>query len=109
MARGDRSGIAQTEEFIVPGAKPLAKAIRNGGKTLRSSVRKRLKGVGEIVATEIRSRTPVGTRSWPGHRAGTLAKSTRSYPRSMSVRVANVAATTGGHVYSYYRYGKRIE
>ena len=84
-----------------PEAKALAAAIRGAGKEVRSSVRKRLKPAGEIIAVEIRSRTPVGA-------TGKLRGSTRVRPSAMSVRIVNTA-TASSRNYKNYRYGKRLE
>ena len=89
-----------------PEARALSKAIREGGKEVRSSVRKRLKPAGEIIAVEIRGRTPVG-------RTLVLKKSTRVRPGQMSVKIVNTAVARGtsskAAKYKGYRYGKRLE
>ena len=84
-----------------PEAKALAAAIRGAGKEVRSSVRKRLKPAGEIIAVEIRSRTRVGA-------TGNLKKKTLVRPGQMSVRIVNTA-TASSRNYKNYRYGKRLE
>ena len=113
--RGDRSGAEQTEVFEWEGARKLARDIRYGGSELRSSVRRRMKDVGEIIAVPIRARTPVHQRS-PGEsprrdpHPGRLLKGTRVQPHTMSVRIVNNAksAPTGAYPQGY-RYGKRLE
>jgi len=83
--------------FDAPGARALSDAIRNGGKEVRSSTRKRLKPAGEIIAVEIRSRAPVGA-------TGKL--SSRIYARAgqTSVRVVSTAVAR-----NRYQYGRRLE
>ena len=106
--RGDRSGAEQTEVFEWEGARKLARDIRYGGSELRSSVRRRMKDVGEIIAVPIRARTPVHQRS-PGEsprrdpHPGRLLKGTRVQPHTMSVRIVNNAksAPTGAYPQGY--------
>jgi hypothetical protein len=89
-----------------PEAKAVSAAIRGAGKEARSSIRKRLKPAGEIIAVEIRKRTPRGAT----HK---LEESTRVRPGDMSVRVVNTAVAKGtkrkASKYKGYRYGKRLE
>ena len=78
-------------------------AIKAASKEARTSVNRRLKEVGEIVAVEIRNRSPRGA-------TGLLEQSTKSTPRpdSLSVRVFN-SATHSSPRYPNYRYPKRLE
>jgi hypothetical protein len=109
-AGGDRSGQAgYTVQIDKAELAAIRQAIRDSGAEVRRSVRQRLKVAGEIVAEEIRRRTPVGRHSWPGHKAGTLARKTFTRPGTTSVRIVNTALNRSKAFPRGYRYGKRIE
>jgi len=106
--RGDRSGKAGVNVDI-PGLKGLAKAIRESGPEARKAIRGRMKTAGRVVVAEIARRTPVGRKSWKGHRPGTLQKATSARPGVTSVRIVNTALARSKKFPKGYRYGKRIE
>lgn len=106
--RGDRSGQAgYTVE--IPDMKNLANAIRGAGPVVRREVRRQLKAAGEIVAVEIRGRTPTGSKSWRGHSPGSLRSKTLVRPGATSVRIVNTALSKSKRFPRGYRYGKRLE
>lgn len=127
LDRSGESNITVSTTMNQEQVKALKRAIQDVGKGARQDMRRRLKEVGVVVQTEIKSRTPVGQKYGGAgrqrvigkfnrsgnslrtsiHTRGLLKRSTKLKIGSLSVAIYNdaKAAYKGG----YYRYGKRIE
>lgn len=120
-----------TFQFDKSQQRAINAAIRAIGPDARKYARARLKPVGEMVAAEIRRRTPVyggrkygkgkkalrfsetfnGKQRSAVHAPGLLKKSTkvRIAPSKMQVSVVNDAKARSAKYPGGYRYGKRLE
>lgn len=109
MARRNYSSGLANVEIEQLGSKELQKSLRGMDKEFKKEISKDMRGVGNLVRDHIRSRTQVGRKSSPGHKAGTLRRSIKSKLSRLSVRIFSDATRVSRKYSKGYRYGKRLE